>query len=134
MPSFAAVRGPLAVGPAWTRWLAYTADEIDAEAARTIGLVQKVVPLADLIEEAVAVVERIAANAPLGVRVAKQFITRRRARRIAGGHRGDCRAVCDRGSPRRNRRVPGQAAASLQRPMKAVTPRLRRSSGSAELP
>lgn len=76
MPGFGVVRGPQAIGPAWTRWLALTGDPVDAEQAERIGLVQRVVPAERLLDEALAVAARIAAHPPLAVRAAKQFVNR----------------------------------------------------------
>ncbi len=74
MPGYGIVRGPEVIGRAWTRWLSFTGDEIDAEQAVAIGLAQRVVPHEQLIEEAVALAERMAANPPFAVRAAKSFI------------------------------------------------------------
>jgi enoyl-CoA hydratase len=76
MPAFAVVRAPAVIGAPATRWLTYTAESIDATEAQRIGLVQRVVPDALLLDEALAVAGRIAANGPIAVRVAKQFINR----------------------------------------------------------
>lgn len=76
MPGFAVVRAPAVIGRPWTRFLAYTADIIDADEACRIGLVQRVVEHEALLETACGIVDRIAANGPVGVRVAKQFINR----------------------------------------------------------
>jgi enoyl-CoA hydratase len=54
--------------------MAMTGDPIDAERAAALGLVNKVVPAADLMNEAVALAERIAANAPLAVRYSKKVM------------------------------------------------------------
>jgi enoyl-CoA hydratase/carnithine racemase len=56
--------------------LAMTGDPIDAERAHALGLVNKVVPAADLLTEALALAERIAANAPLAVRYSKSVMKR----------------------------------------------------------
>jgi enoyl-CoA hydratase len=56
--------------------LAMTGDPIDAERAFALGLVNKVVPAADLLDEAVGLAERIAANAPLAVRYSKSVMKR----------------------------------------------------------
>ena len=48
------------------RWL-LTGDEFDAAEAHRMGLVQEVVPPSDLMSRALAIAERIAAQAPLGV-------------------------------------------------------------------
>ncbi len=56
--------------------LAMTGDSIDAERAYALGLVNKVVPPDSLLPEAVALAERIAANAPLAVRYSKSVMRR----------------------------------------------------------
>ena len=56
--------------------LAMTGDPIDAERAYALGLVNKVVPADALLAEAVALAERIAANAPLAVRYSKSVMKR----------------------------------------------------------
>lgn len=75
-PGYGLVRGPDVIGRHWTRWLALTADIIDAEKALEIGLVQAVVPHDALLDEAVAIAGRIAANPAIAVRVGKQFVNR----------------------------------------------------------
>jgi enoyl-CoA hydratase len=54
--------------------LAMTGEAIDAERAFALGLVNKVVPAAELMPEAIALAERIAANAPLAVRYSKSVM------------------------------------------------------------
>ena len=56
--------------------LAMTGDAIDAERAYALGLVNKVVPGDTLLAEAIALAERIAANAPLAVRYSKSVMKR----------------------------------------------------------
>jgi enoyl-CoA hydratase len=56
--------------------LAMTGDPIDAERAYALGLVNKVVPGDAVLAEAVALAERIAANAPLAVRHSKDVMKR----------------------------------------------------------
>ncbi len=56
--------------------LAMTGDPIDAERAHALGLVNKVVPAQALLPEAIALAERIAANAPLAVRYSKDVMKR----------------------------------------------------------
>ena len=56
--------------------MAMTGDPIDAERAYALGLVNKVVPPAQLLDEAIALAERIAANAPLAVRYSKDVMKR----------------------------------------------------------
>jgi len=80
-PGYGLVRGPDVIGRHWTRWLALTADIIDAEKALQIGLVQAVVPHEELLDEALAIAGRIAANPAIAVRLGKQFVNR-----DTGGH------------------------------------------------
>ena len=56
--------------------LLLTGDAIDAQEALRIGLVSRVVPLADLPAAAHAIAARIVANAPLAVRAVKRLATR----------------------------------------------------------
>jgi enoyl-CoA hydratase len=56
--------------------LAMTGDPIDAERALALGLVNKVVAPESLLDEALALAERIAANAPLAVRYSKSVMKR----------------------------------------------------------
>jgi enoyl-CoA hydratase/carnithine racemase len=56
--------------------LAMTGDPIDAARAHALGLVNLVVPAASLLTEALALAERIAANAPLAVRYSKSVMKR----------------------------------------------------------
>jgi enoyl-CoA hydratase/carnithine racemase len=56
--------------------LAMTGDPIDAERAYALGLVNKVVPGDAVLAEAVALAEKIAANAPLAVRYSKDVMKR----------------------------------------------------------
>ena len=51
-------------------------ERVDAAQAERIGLVQRVVPHDTLLDEAVAIGERIARAAPMAVRVGKQMINR----------------------------------------------------------
>lgn len=64
------------VGTAKAKELIYTGDMIDAEEAERIGLVNKVVEPERLIEEVLALANRIAERAPLAVRYAKLAINR----------------------------------------------------------
>jgi enoyl-CoA hydratase len=60
------------VGIARARQLIYTGDPLAAEDARAWGLVNEVLPAADLLARARAVAEKIAARAPLAVVAAKR--------------------------------------------------------------
>jgi enoyl-CoA hydratase/carnithine racemase len=65
---------PWLVPPRVAMQLLLTGDPIDAARAREVGLVNEVVPLADLRATAQALAVRIAANAPLSVRAAKATV------------------------------------------------------------
>jgi enoyl-CoA hydratase/carnithine racemase len=75
-PGFGLIRGPEVIGRNWTRWLSFTGDAIDAQKALEIGLVQQVVPHEQLLDEAVALAARIAANPAIAVQVGKQIVNR----------------------------------------------------------
>ena len=53
-----------------------TGDTVDAQEALRLGIVSKVVPLADLLPTAKAIAQKIAANAPLAVKALKRRSTR----------------------------------------------------------
>lgn len=76
MPGYGVIRGPERIGPAWTRYLALTADPIDAAMAQRIGLAEFVVPHDQLLDEALGLAARIASRAPLAVQLGKSFINR----------------------------------------------------------
>ncbi|MHB8438616.1 MAG: crotonase/enoyl-CoA hydratase family protein [Acidimicrobiales bacterium] len=68
------IRLPKRIPRAVALELALTGDPIDAQRAYQIGLVNRVVPAQLLMEEAVALAEVIAANAPLAVRCSKKVM------------------------------------------------------------
>jgi enoyl-CoA hydratase len=68
------VRMPKRLPMAIALELAMTGDAIDATRAHALGLVNKVVPAAELMPEAIALADRIAANAPLAVRYSKSVM------------------------------------------------------------
>ena len=67
---------PAIVGPAKAAELLYTGDIIDAAEALRIGLVTEVAPHDQLMERAMAMAGRIAANPPLALRYMKQGLRR----------------------------------------------------------
>ena len=62
------------IGLPRARELIYSGDMIDAETALRYGLVNKVVPLADLMSEAKALAHKLAAKPPVAIRQAKAAI------------------------------------------------------------
>jgi enoyl-CoA hydratase len=67
---------PLAVGPARAKQYLLTGDPLTAAEAERIGLVNRVVPAAELDGEAMALAERLAAGAPLAVRYTKLAVNK----------------------------------------------------------
>ena len=62
------------VGPAFTAEIFYTARQFDADEARIMGLVNRVVPEAELDETVGELVGRIARNAPLSIKAVKEAL------------------------------------------------------------
>jgi enoyl-CoA hydratase len=67
---------PLAIGPARAKQYLLTGDPLRAHEAERIGLVNQVVPAADLDREAMAMANRLAAGAPLAVRYTKLAVNK----------------------------------------------------------
>jgi enoyl-CoA hydratase len=67
---------PLAVGPARAKQYLLTGDPVPAVEAERIGLVNRVVPAADLDAEAMAFAQRLADGAPLAVQYTKQAVNK----------------------------------------------------------
>jgi enoyl-CoA hydratase/carnithine racemase len=70
------VAWPLAVGPARAKQYLLTGDPVSAVEAERIGLVNVVVPDADLDAEAMRWAERLAAGAPMAVRYTKMAVNK----------------------------------------------------------
>jgi enoyl-CoA hydratase len=67
-------RLPRLIGIAKAKELLYTGELIDANEAYRVGLVNKVVPVADLISEARALAQKILKNPPLPIKFAKRAV------------------------------------------------------------
>lgn len=67
-------RLPRLVGKAMAKYLIMSAEMIDANEAYRIGLVQKVVPAEELIQEAVKLANTIISKAPIAIKMAKTAI------------------------------------------------------------
>jgi enoyl-CoA hydratase/carnithine racemase len=64
-----------------------TGEPMDAETAARWGLVNRVVPQAELLDTAHECAERVAANAPLAVQAAKELAIRSQGMSLADGLR-----------------------------------------------
>lgn len=62
------------VGPAYAKEIFFTGRRFDAGEAKSMGLVNRVVPVADLVSSTASYAEMIAGNAPLTVRSAKAAV------------------------------------------------------------
>jgi enoyl-CoA hydratase/carnithine racemase len=71
------------LGAGWTRLLAFTGRRIDAATALRIGIVQEVVPRAELVTHVGALAAEIAGNAPLAVQGIKRTINFQAERGLA---------------------------------------------------
>jgi enoyl-CoA hydratase len=67
---------PLALGPARAKQYLLTGDPLSAAEAERIGLINRVVPAADLDREAMAFAQRLAAGAPLALRYTKLSVNK----------------------------------------------------------
>lgn len=76
MPGYGIVRGPDVIGRQHTRYLALSGRTVDAEEARSMGLVAQVHAADRLLDAAVELAEEMAANPPLAVQVGKAFLNR----------------------------------------------------------
>ncbi len=76
VPGFGAIRAPDAIGRAMAKFMVATGERISAQRAYEVGLVQKVVPQADLMAEAMALATRAASFSPLALTVGKRLMNR----------------------------------------------------------
>lgn len=76
VPGFGVLRAPSVIGRHWTKLMMFAGERVDAATAQQIGLVQKVVPAAELMDVARALAVRVAAAAPLAVAAGKSLVNR----------------------------------------------------------
>lgn len=70
------IRVPKLIGPAFAKELIFSGEQIGAARALEIGLVNRVVPDAEVLEEAKKLAGKIAKRGPVAVRMAKDVITK----------------------------------------------------------
>ncbi len=107
------------VGPAFAKEIFYTARQFDAQEALTMGLVNRVVPAAELETYVKGVTDMICANAPLTIKAVKFTVGEVRQ----GGFQAQSRALDRAGRAvlrqprlyRRPHRFHGKAQAGLHR-------------------
>jgi enoyl-CoA hydratase len=76
VPGFGVLRAPAVIGRQWTKLMVFAGERVDAPTALRIGLVQKVVPAAELAAAARELAGRMAAAAPLAVAAGKALVNR----------------------------------------------------------
>lgn len=76
VPGFGVLRAPSVIGRHWTKLMMFAAERVDADTALRIGLVQRVVPAAELMAVARALAAGIAGMAPLAVAAGKGLVNR----------------------------------------------------------
>jgi enoyl-CoA hydratase len=78
-------RLPRAIAPGYARYLIFTGGRISAAEALQVGIVEKVVPAAELMSEAMGIAQRINKQAPLAVRAAKKAMNATEKMSLAKG-------------------------------------------------
>ena len=76
VPGYGVLRAPQVIGRQMTKMLVMTAEQVDAQEALRIGLVQRVVPHAELMPTALALATKIAGNSSCAHVVGKKLINR----------------------------------------------------------
>lgn len=76
LPAVLVTRGLDIVGKKTVAYLAMTGDNFSAAVAQSLGLVNKVVAVEQLMPEALAIAQRIRRNGPLGLRTIKRLLTK----------------------------------------------------------
>ena len=112
------------VGPSWARLIMYTGMRIEAAEALRIGLVDRVLPDAELWDATMEIARTISGNAPLAIKAAKITI----ARSVEGESKRDMDAIKEIGMACMDRKifakavtVHGKAQAAVQGEVTALT-------------
>lgn len=76
VPGYGVLRAPHVIGRQMTKFMVMAGETLDAQQALQAGLVQRVVPHADLLTNAMTLAEKVAANSSLAHAVGKRLINR----------------------------------------------------------
>ncbi|HEY0938509.1 MAG TPA: enoyl-CoA hydratase/isomerase family protein [Steroidobacter sp.] len=76
VPGYGVLRAPQVIGRQMTKLMVMAGETLDAQQALRAGLVQRVVPHADLLPSAIALAQKVAANSSLAHAVGKRLINR----------------------------------------------------------
>ncbi|MGB3411774.1 MAG: enoyl-CoA hydratase/isomerase family protein [Microthrixaceae bacterium] len=74
VPGFGMLRLMDHLSPGWAKYLVFTGESLGVEDAARLGLVQRVVPSGQLLDEAVGLGERMARSAPMALRAGKALL------------------------------------------------------------
>ncbi|MEL7624498.1 MAG: enoyl-CoA hydratase-related protein [Clostridiales bacterium] len=83
------------LGLAKTKELIFTTDKVSAEVALVLGLVNAVIPAEELMGACMEMADKIAANAPLAVRLAKKVTNRSVGLSLEQATRLECQSFAD---------------------------------------
>ena len=107
------------VGPSFTKEIFYTARQFNAEEAKTMGLINRVVPNAELESYVKKYAETIAGNAPLTIKALKTVVgelSKDESKRDVAAHGGGRQHLLpQQGLHRGPRRLHGEAQAGVYR-------------------
>jgi enoyl-CoA hydratase len=76
VPGYGVLRAPHVIGRQMTKLMVMASETLDAQQALNAGLVQRVVPHAELLSSALTLAEKVAANSSLAHAVGKRLINR----------------------------------------------------------
>ena len=76
VPGFGVLRAPSVIGRQWTKFMVFAGERVSAEEAFRLGMVQRVVPAAELLPTAIELARKIAAQAPVAISLGKEIIGR----------------------------------------------------------
>ena len=107
------------VGPSFAKEIFYTARQFDAEEARIMGLVNRVVPSAELETYVKSITDMISANAPLTIKAVKvtvgEVVKEDSKRNLARSAELVEAVLCQPRLHRRPHRIHGEAQAGVYR-------------------
>lgn len=76
IPGFGVLRAPSVIGRQWTKFMVFAGERLSADEAFRLGMVQRVVPAAELLPTAIELARKISAQAPVAVSSGKEIIGR----------------------------------------------------------
>lgn len=76
VPGFGVLRAPSVIGRQWTKFMVFANERVSAEQAFRLGMVQQIVPAAELLSTATGLAHKIAAQAPVAISLGKQIVGR----------------------------------------------------------